>query len=232
MYVLASLESPFIGTNLITLGISIINRSPKPIPNGYSRKLSSFIFRLLEKDPHDRPDIEKVIKIAFGNKFFEESSNAISENLAFDEEIFPIKFLKILRPRPLPLVLNLEMPFKPIFREKLKKSVFAEPNDSKNESSEKKLALSDRELLKNRSVPLIKGEINETRCKTFDSRPQSSAGERTSQQITRPGTAKPSLRTIIRSNTSVKINNFVRPSVTSKPKFTINDLLRYQINNV
>lgn len=63
LYMLSSLESPFQGDNLIALGNSIVNKKPKALPPFYSPKLSSFVFRLLEKRPKDRPSIAEVITL-------------------------------------------------------------------------------------------------------------------------------------------------------------------------
>ena len=63
LYMLASLEAPFQGENLISLGSAIVNKKPKPLPPAYSPKLSAFIFRLLEKRPKDRPTISEAITL-------------------------------------------------------------------------------------------------------------------------------------------------------------------------
>ncbi|CAD8169382.1 unnamed protein product [Paramecium octaurelia] len=55
VFQLATLEPPFQGENLITLGYSIVNHSPKPLPSQYSIQLSQFISKLLEKIPALRP---------------------------------------------------------------------------------------------------------------------------------------------------------------------------------
>ncbi|CAG9330070.1 unnamed protein product [Blepharisma stoltei] len=62
LYNLASLESPFVGRNLITLGISIVNKIPKPLPSGYSKRLSELIMKLLEKKPIERPSMQETMQ--------------------------------------------------------------------------------------------------------------------------------------------------------------------------
>ena len=61
LYHLATLEPPFYGENLITLGYNIVHKFPKPIGNMYSHKLSAFIFKLLEKSPTNRPRIHDIL---------------------------------------------------------------------------------------------------------------------------------------------------------------------------
>ena len=62
LYHLATLEPPFYGENLITLGYNIVHKFPKPIGNTYSHKLSAFIFKLLEKSPTNRPRIHDILQ--------------------------------------------------------------------------------------------------------------------------------------------------------------------------
>ncbi|CAK89913.1 unnamed protein product (macronuclear) [Paramecium tetraurelia] len=66
VFQLATLEPPFQGENLITLGYSIVNHSPKPLPSQYSSQLSQFISKLLEKIPALRPSIQQI-----NSQFFE-----------------------------------------------------------------------------------------------------------------------------------------------------------------
>ena len=60
LYHLGSLEPPFKGDNLISLGYSIVHKNPKPLPTAYSTKLTSFIMKLLEKNAQKRPKISDI----------------------------------------------------------------------------------------------------------------------------------------------------------------------------
>ena len=51
LYHLASLEPPFQGDNLITLGNNIVNKKPKPKPQIYSNKFINFVEKFLAKKP-------------------------------------------------------------------------------------------------------------------------------------------------------------------------------------
>ena len=71
LYHLSSLEPPFNGENLISLGFNIVHKNPKNIPNIYSNKLSKFIFKILEKNPSKRPNCKQLLE------FFSESVEII-----------------------------------------------------------------------------------------------------------------------------------------------------------
>lgn len=62
IYHMCSLETPFKGENLISLGFNIVHKYPKPIPAQYSSKLNSFIMQFLEKNAHQRPKLQEIIK--------------------------------------------------------------------------------------------------------------------------------------------------------------------------
>lgn len=61
VYTLACLESPFVGDNIIALGLNIIHSDPRPIPVRYSPKLVDFISSMLKKDAKERPGINELI---------------------------------------------------------------------------------------------------------------------------------------------------------------------------
>ena len=63
LYNLCTLEAPFSGDNLLTLGHNITNMNPKPLPHRYSPRLQGFVNLLLEKDQDARPKIKDVIKL-------------------------------------------------------------------------------------------------------------------------------------------------------------------------
>jgi len=48
------------GENLITLGYSIVHKSPDRIPNYYSPELKNFIVSLMNKCPSARPKIQQI----------------------------------------------------------------------------------------------------------------------------------------------------------------------------
>lgn len=58
---MACLEPPFQGDNLITLGNNIVNKKPKPLPQIYSNKLSSFIDKFLIKKASERPTARETV---------------------------------------------------------------------------------------------------------------------------------------------------------------------------
>jgi NIMA (never in mitosis gene a)-related kinase len=60
LYHLVSLEPPFYGDNLITLGYNIVHKFPKPLSNTYSPRLISIITKFLEKNASSRPKISDV----------------------------------------------------------------------------------------------------------------------------------------------------------------------------
>ncbi|KAL4446866.1 hypothetical protein ABPG74_014838 [Tetrahymena malaccensis] len=57
-----ALEPPFQGENLIALGFNIVHKFPKPLPSVYSPKLVSFINKLLEKNPLQRPKTSELLE--------------------------------------------------------------------------------------------------------------------------------------------------------------------------
>lgn len=62
LYHLAMMEPPFSGDNLISLGFSIVNRTPKSLKGGFSRLLNDFIMKLLEKEPGKRMIMKEIVK--------------------------------------------------------------------------------------------------------------------------------------------------------------------------
>lgn len=63
IYSLCSLDSPFLGDNLLTLGHNITNMTPKPLPPRYSPGLQTLVNMMLEKDQNLRPKIKDAIKL-------------------------------------------------------------------------------------------------------------------------------------------------------------------------
>lgn len=239
MYTLAAHESPFAGSNLITLGISIINRTPKNIPMIYSKRLNSTILLLLEKNPEDRPDISQVVKMAM-NKSEQDDFSAKDFRLASkktsDYEVLDIKFMRLARPQPLPAISQCSAPFKPVIREKriIKRSSYTDISPHKIFQNQDDKSTTDRlhrKIHKSISKKSIgeefKFEKEDVSGTLVETRPETAA-EKVEICFSRPGTAKPSLRTIIKSNTTVKINNFIPPiKSTSKMKMTVNELMNY-----
>ena len=62
LFHISSLEPPFTGDNLITLGFNIVHKQPKNIPSQYSPKLNNFINKLLDKNPQTRPTAQELIE--------------------------------------------------------------------------------------------------------------------------------------------------------------------------
>ena len=60
---MASLEPPFQGDNLITLGNNIVNKKPKPMPQIYSSKFVNFVEKLLAKKPSERPTAKVAVML-------------------------------------------------------------------------------------------------------------------------------------------------------------------------
>ena len=58
---MASLEPPFQGDNLITLGNNIASKKPKQLPHVFSSKFRSFVEFLMTKNPKDRPTASEAI---------------------------------------------------------------------------------------------------------------------------------------------------------------------------
>ena len=231
MYTLATRDSPFIGSSLITLGISIINRTPKNLPLCYSRKLNNLVLMMLEKDPEERPCIKDIRKMIERNP--KDSEEKCSENTKtvqiYEEEISAVKVIRLPRPRPLPPVGQAKIPLKPIFKAKVQ--IRLSCLELRTAKSEKKI---DVESLTQRRSAMIFTDPSQksTKEEDFGIKEQNRRGSinenKTDRLLVRPGTAKPSLRTIIRSNSLVKINNYIPPCKSSKLKVTINDLLHYQ----
>jgi serine/threonine protein kinase len=65
VYNLVMLEPPFTGDNLISLGMNIVNSAPKEFPQRYTNRLSSLVFKALEKIPVIRPSISEIIRLYF-----------------------------------------------------------------------------------------------------------------------------------------------------------------------
>ena len=237
LYTLASHDAPFLGSNLITLGMSIINRTPKPLPGIYSRKLNNLVLLLLEKKPEDRPDISQVIQAAFGDKYeIEDFPTSYSLAAHYEGEVAALKVVRISRPIPMPGIANEICPGKPIFRQKFSgrnspSSYFRIKTEISEETYERISRKKSRGLNTYRSIPEIQLDTPRDAWNNQQLRPTTTYGEENKQLFLRPSTAKPSLRTIIRSNTVVKINNYLGPAKNSKLKITVNDLLQYQINN-
>ena len=61
LYLLATLNHPFEGKNIVTLGQNILQTDPKPIKN-YTPELQAFIFKMLEKNPVKRADANYLLK--------------------------------------------------------------------------------------------------------------------------------------------------------------------------
>lgn len=105
IYHLAQLEPPFQADNLITLGNNIVNKKPKPLPQGFSTKLISFVDQLLAKKPQDRPTAREATLLipTFVKKAYEElkasrrpkimsspiQDEEIAESLKFSSNIVP-----------------------------------------------------------------------------------------------------------------------------------------------
>lgn len=100
IYTLATLHPPFSAENLITLGMHIVNKNPDPLPTIYSVQLSEFIFKLLAKQPIDRPNSASVVNLLPKGKEFFAIENlptelTVSRNSpVFEDETLKGKFLK------------------------------------------------------------------------------------------------------------------------------------------
>ena len=62
LYHLGTLEPPFYGENLITLGYNIVHKNPKSFSTQYSSRLLNLVFKFLEKNPSSRPRIGDVLE--------------------------------------------------------------------------------------------------------------------------------------------------------------------------
>lgn len=239
MYTLATHESPFIGSNLITLGISIINRTPKNLPMIYSKKLNKLILLLLEKNPEERPDIGEVLKMALNKADYDDTPGKefnFSSKKNLDDEVPATKFMRLPRPKPLPSIASNSVPFKPIIREKISKRfpkleispIKISMLQDDRPKTDRQMRISSKELIRKCVLEEFKSVNEEVPSTLIETRPQT-ATDKAEKAFSRPVTAKPSLRTIIRSTTMVKINNFVPPTkIASKMKVTINEIMHYK----
>lgn len=88
LYELATLERPFVGSNLPSLMLNIIKGDIKNINSSYSSHLQNLINQLLSKDPLKRPDIKDFIKDPFiARKVKEFNIDFSEESLKLREEI-------------------------------------------------------------------------------------------------------------------------------------------------
>jgi len=226
LYTLATKETPFAGTNLITLGISIINRNPKSIPSVFSSKLNLLILSMLEKDPENRPDTTEILK-ALKNK--ETRLNKQPPKVLNSEvEIEAKRFTRPPCPKPMNQIIFETIPTRPYIKERvnLLRMSHSEVNSFKSTFIDNK-SKDSRHFSKDSTLSeLIKN--TERMSKVYEPRAETAFSTSSSQGFKRPTTARPSLRTIIKSNTTVKINNFVPPNKASKLKITVNDLIHYK----
>ena len=247
LYTLTSKESPFIGPNLITLGISIINKNPKNIPAWYSNKLNEIIMSMLQKNPDDRPnsvELDKSLKTdsRIMNKYSHQAAS-FAKTLKNDDEMVVRKFAKMARPRAMEPALVQDVPAKPFFGKdhtRLLRVSSAEASCSKYSTFfDSKARISCNFFNKETSIEGIvmekevnyfrssKQSINYKDSKEMHPRPETACPAK-SLSTKRPVTARPSLRTIIKSNTTIKLNNFIQPNKGSKLKITVNDLLNHK----
>jgi NIMA (never in mitosis gene a)-related kinase len=233
LYTLAAKESPFVGANLITLGISIINKNPKNIPGYYSPRLNEVIMNLLQKDPENRPDSKGL------SKFFKEKEEPKPGPRPFnsDEELFIKKFPKVPKPHALEPVLPQNLPSKPYIPKDMVRVLrmnSSEASSSKYSTFADSRARMSCNMFRKDSIledfQAVKEEKDLMKEENLPVRPETAfPGKAFSNK--RPVTARPSLRTIIKSNTTVKINNFIPPARGSKLKITVNDLMNYKNTN-
>jgi serine/threonine protein kinase len=225
MYTLAALESPFIGTNLITLGISIINRSPKPLPITYSEDLNSFILKLLEKDPGTRPDITQIIKILSNRHPQIEDfcpDSFLKPNID-DIEVYYDKFKRIPKPVPMLSIPIFDVPCKTTIKtnnQKFNSFIKLEKIKEKTPTDQSKKTLEKESIVSSPAINEYLGNIN-------SSLSRSRIENKLSLNLN-PCPIKSSIRRILKSSTVVKINSFFPPKKPYKPKFTINELERYR----
>lgn len=226
LYTLATKESPFAGSNLITLGISIINRNPKNIPSAFSSKLNSLILSMLEKDPENRPDTAEILKLLKNKET--QVHKPPSRVVNPESEIEAKKFNRLSCPKPMSQIAFQIIPTKPYIKERvsLLKMSYSELNAFKSTFIDNK-GKNLRQLSKESSLSELLKDT-ERMNKVFEPRAETAFSTNSSQGFKRPTTARPSLRTIIKSNTTVKINNFIPPSKASKLKITVNDLIHYK----
>lgn len=123
LYQICTFHLPFRGDNLIALGNAIVSSEPKPLPTGYSERLSCFIFRLLEKSPALRPTIEEVRKQLLERSRTEDTSVSLIEELATEITLarsikeepsaLPVPKVQIFRPERI-LEVDLDSPKRPM----------------------------------------------------------------------------------------------------------------------
>ncbi len=77
-YLLSTLNHPFEGKNIISLGQNIVNSNPKPIEK-YSSKLQELIFEMLEKDSVKRSSSTALLKKYFSKTKIYEAINVSSK---------------------------------------------------------------------------------------------------------------------------------------------------------
>lgn len=100
LYTLAKQQPPFSAENLITLGMYIVNKEPDPLPAVYSIQLNEFIFKLLAKQPIDRPSSSSLIgllpkgKEFFNIEFLSTELTVTRNSPVFEEETMKGKFPK------------------------------------------------------------------------------------------------------------------------------------------
>ena len=192
--------------------------------------------KLLEKDPEDRPSISKLIKYAFDQKKnLEECHNDYVIFTRAEEEVSSIKFLRISKPKAMKPVYYDTLPNKPIFKEntfiKMNKLDINKPNIGiSGQKQVKKRENKTRTIYPYKSLQNLDLKDCQEIKEILEERPFSSALQTERIIYSRPSTAKPSIRTIIKSNT-VKINNYIPQPKTTRLKITVNDIMQYQSNN-
>ena len=119
LYQLTTFHMPFHGENLIVLGNAIVGSEPKALPNGYSERLSSFIFRMLEKQPALRPSIDEVRKMLPDRNRTEDISLeelatefTLARSIKEEPSAFPMPKVLMYRPEPI-LEADLDTPKRP-----------------------------------------------------------------------------------------------------------------------
>lgn len=70
-YELIALRVPFHGTSLPVIIMQIIGAQPDPLPKGFSKDLSWLVFGFLEKEPTQRPELEKVLLLPFVQRYIQ-----------------------------------------------------------------------------------------------------------------------------------------------------------------
>ena len=93
------------GDNLITLGYNIVHKSPKPLPDSYSNKLTLLINKFLEKNPSSRPKIsemwdyfpQKVKGGARSNFLYSEPNENVQPSIVNRIELHNVNSAKLLK---------------------------------------------------------------------------------------------------------------------------------------